>query len=79
MALPLHRTKLHHGAFYQAARLPKKMSCSTHLSMPFIRLINVKMSTIVDILTIISMINTTSDSFKAKQNNYFQHFSFISS
>ena len=38
----------------------KLFSYSTQLSMKFILLINVKMPTIVGILTCISMINTTS-------------------
>ena len=41
-------------------------SCSTQLSTKFILLINVKMPTIVGILTFISMINTTSEKLKAK-------------
>ena len=43
----------------------KLFSCSTQLSTKFIRLINVKMPTIVGILTFISMINTTCESPKA--------------
>ena len=39
-------------------------------------LINVKMPTTVGILTFISMINTTSESLKAKQVFNFQHISF---
>ena len=39
-------------------------SCPTQLGMKLIMLMNVKMSTIVDILTFISMINTT-ESLKA--------------
>ena len=39
----------------------KLFSCSTQLSTKFILLINVKMPTIVGILTFISMINTTSE------------------
>ena len=39
----------------------KLFSYSTQLSMEFILLINVKMTTIVGILTFISMINTTSE------------------
>ena len=39
----------------------KLFSCSTQLSIKFIMLINVKMPTIVGILTFISMINTISD------------------
>ena len=37
--------------------------------------INVKMPTIVGILTFISMINTTSNSLKARKVFIFQHFS----
>ena len=50
-------------------------SCSTQLSTKFILLINVKMPTIVGILTYISMINTPSES--PKQRNFFicQYFS----
>ena len=40
----------------------KLFSCSTELSTKFILLINVKMPTIVGILTFISWINTTSKS-----------------
>ena len=50
-------------------------SCSTQLSMKFIMLINVKIPTIVGILTFISMINTTFDSLKARNVFIFQHFS----
>ena len=39
-------------------------------------LINVKMPTIVAILTFISMMNTTSE-FESKITIYFQHFSFV--
>ena len=42
----------------------------------FIMLINVKVPTIVGILTFISMINATSDSLKARRAFIFQHFSF---
>ena len=44
----------------------KLFSCSTQPSMKFILLINVKMPTIVGILTFISMINTTSERLKAR-------------
>ena len=44
----------------------KLFSCSTQLSTKFILLINVKMPTIVSILTFISMINTTSERLKAR-------------
>ena len=47
----------------------KLFSFSTQLSMKFILLINVKMPTIVGILTFISMINTTSERLKAR--NFF--------
>ena len=54
----------------------KLFSCSTQLSMKLFLLINVKMPTIVDILTFISMINTTSE--RLKTINFFicQYFSF---
>ena len=43
-------------------------SCSTQLGMKFIMLMNVKMpTTTVGILTFISMINTTSESLKARK------------
>ena len=44
----------------------KLFSYSTQLSTEFILLINVKMPTIVGIFTFISMINTTSESLKAR-------------
>ena len=43
----------------------KLLSCSTQLSIKRIMLINVKMPTIVGILTFISMIDKTSKSLKA--------------
>ena len=45
----------------------------------FILLINVKMPTIVGILTFISMINTASESLKARKCFIFQHLVFMSS
>ena len=42
----------------------KLCSCSTQLSTKFIMLINVKMPTIIVLLTFISMINTKSESLK---------------
>ena len=54
----------------------KPVSCSIQLSLKFIMLINVKMPTIVGILTFISMINKTSESLKARKVLIFQHFSF---
>ena len=47
----------------------KLFSYSTQLSTKFILLINVKMPTVVYILTFISMINTTSERLKAR--NFF--------
>ena len=47
----------------------KLFPCSTQLSTKFILLINVKMPTIVGILTFISMINATSEILKAR--NFF--------
>ena len=44
----------------------KTFSYSTQLSTKFILLINVKKPTIVDILTFISMINTTSERLQAR-------------
>ena len=49
----------------------KLVSWSTQLSMEFILLINVKMPTIVDILTFISRINTTSEYFKQENVLFF--------
>ena len=45
----------------QATRLLNIFVCSTQLSTKIIMLKNVKMLTIVDILTFISMINITSE------------------
>ena len=42
----------------------KLFPCSTQLSSKFILLINIKMPTIVDILIIISRINTETESLK---------------
>ena len=44
----------------------KLSPCSTQLSMKLILLINVKMPTIVGILTFISRLNTTPESSKAR-------------
>ena len=44
----------------------KLFSCSTQLSMKFTMLINIKMPTIVGILTFISMTNITSERLKAR-------------
>ena len=47
----------------------------TELSIKFIMLINVKMPTIVGILTFISVINTTYRSLKARKVFIFKNFS----
>ena len=54
----------------------KLFSCSTQLSMKFILLINVKTTTIVVVLTFISRMNTTSESFKVRLFIIFRHFTF---
>ena len=54
------RTPRHYNEFLiSILKVIELVSCSTHLSMKFILLKNVKMPTIVGILTCISMINTT--------------------
>ena len=54
----------------------KKNPCSTKLSTKYILLINVKMPTIVGILTFISMINTESERLKVKNFFICRNFSF---
>ena len=54
----------------------KLFSCSTQLSTKFIPLINVKMPTIVGILTFISRINTSYENLKSRNTYLFQHFAF---
>ena len=54
----------------------KTFSMLTQLSTKFILLINVKMPTIVGILTFISMMNTTSERLKARNFFICQYFSF---
>ena len=53
----------------------KTFLCSTQLNMKIL-LIGVKMPTIVGIITFISRINTSYESFKARNTYLFQHFSF---
>ena len=53
----------------------KLLSCSTKLSMKFILFINVKLRTVVRILTFINRI-TTFECYKARKN-HFQHFNFM--
>ena len=54
----------------------KLFSCSTLLNTKLILLINVKMSTIVGILTFISKKNTTPERFKARNYFIYRYFSF---
>ena len=61
---------------YPGPEVIKLFSYSTQLSMKFILLINVKMPTIVDILTFISMINITSERLKASNFFICRYFSF---
>ena len=60
----VHKSKVGAAIWGPCPKVIKLFSCSTHLSMKFtmkfIKLINVKMSTIVGILIFISMINTLS-------------------
>ena len=56
----------------------KHFACWTQLSTKLILLINVKMPTIVGILTFISMINTTSQRLKARNFFICRYFSFMS-
>ena len=63
----------------QGSGVIKLFPCSTQLSTKFILLINVKMPTIVGILTFICMINTTSKRLKARNFFICRYFSFMSS
>ena len=58
--------------YYKTFFILTLFSCPALLSMKFIKLINVKMPTIVGI----SMMNTTPDKLKARKVFIFQHFSF---
>ena len=49
-------------------KVKKMFSCSTQQCMKFIMLINVKMPTIVGILTFMSSITTTSESLKVRRS-----------
>ena len=53
--------------------LIKQFSCSTQLSNEIHPAYNVKMPTIVGILTFINRMKTTSENFKARTNLYFCH------
>ena len=67
---------LAHDILSQVPQVIKLFPCPTQLSTKFILLINVKMPTIVGILTFISMINTTSERLKARNFCSCQYFSF---
>ena len=54
----------------------KLFSCSTQLSKKFILLMNVKVPTIVGILTFISRINTTPERIKSRNFFICRYFSF---
>ena len=66
-----------HLSQYPGPEIIKLFSCSTQLSMKVILLINVKMPTIVGILTFISMINTRSERLKARNFFICWYFSFL--
>ena len=61
---------------FPGPKVIKLFSCSTHLSTKFILHINIKMPTIVGILTFISMINTISERLKARNVFIYLYFSF---
>ena len=60
------------GPGFEAMQL---LTCSIQLRMKFILLINVKMPTVVGILTFFSRIDTTPESFKARKMFNCHHFS----
>ena len=55
-------------------KLIKLFSCSTQMSMKVILLINVKMPTVVGILTFMSGMNTASEGFKSRKISIFLAF-----
>ena len=61
---------------YPVPEVIKLCSYSSQPSTKFILLINVKMPTIVDIMTFISMINATSERLKARNSFICRYFSF---
>ena len=75
--MPLHmHVPLPSMASGLAPEVIKLFPWSTQLSTKFIRLINVKMPSIVGILTFMSMVNTTSERLKARYFFIYQYFSF---
>ena len=73
--------RIHSGSFIGVWSLKpgpeviKLFSYSTQWSTEFILLINVKMPTIVGILTFISMINTTSEKLETRNSFICRYFS----
>ena len=61
---------------YTGREVIRLLSYTSQLSMKFILLINVKMPTIVGIVTFISMINITSERLKARNSFICRYFSF---
>ena len=75
--MPIHvELKLDKSPGSPGPEVIKLISCSTHLSTKLILLINVKMPTIVGILTFFSKINTTSERLKARSFFICHYFSF---
>ena len=73
----LKRIKVHNNSqILPGPKVTKLFTCSTQMSMKLILLINVKMPTIVGILTFISMINTTSERLEARHFFICQYFIF---
>ena len=68
--------QMHFTKIVSGPKVIKLFSYSTQPSRKFILLINVKMPTIVGILTFISMINTRSEKLKARNFFICQYFSF---
>ena len=60
----------------QAPEIIKKIQSKTQLKPKFILLINVKMPTIVGILTFIRMINTTSERLESRNFSICRYFNF---
>ena len=74
-----HKLEANHTRSYATKAGPeviKLFPCSTQLNTKLIQLINVKMPTIVGILTFISVINATSESLKATHFLICRYFSF---
>ena len=76
LSLPPHSNKGLSQGSHAGPEVIKLFSCSNQLSTKFILLVNVKMPTIVGILTFISMINTTSERLKEKNIFSCQYFNF---